>query len=163
MGLAVNHSAGSSSYYTFAIRGVSGELVLTSLSLFSLLPSLPLSSLPLSLLSLSSSSCISSVFLSLFFFPSYTHICSSPNIKAFIKVTSLLQGVTFFCPCPHSSLLLSYMCVYGHRVWIQLGFLWKKRRRESFLQKELFSFPQFCHSLEKLFNSSESKRSLIKL
>lgn len=86
-----------------------------------------------------------------------------PKHKGLIKVTLLLQGMTFsshahihLCPFP--------TCVHVDR---EYGYNWDsygiKEGRESFLQKELFSFPQFCHSLEKLFNSSESKRSLIKL
>lgn len=128
MGLAVNHSADSSSYYTFAIRGVSGELVLTSLSLL-LYSSFPPSLLSSPLFSFFVFIFLYLCFLFLFFFL-HTHMLI-PKYKGLIKVTSLLQGMTFSAHL----LPFSYMCIYRHRVWIQLGLLWKKRRQRKFSSK----------------------------
>lgn len=53
--------------------------------------------------------------------------------------------------------------IHRHGVWMPLGFLRNQKWQNKFSSKRNFSSPHFCHySSEKLFNSSESKRSLIK-
>lgn len=108
------------------------------------------------------------IFLTLFFSLTHTNAYPQTSCTAFIKVTLLSQGTSF------SALTNIYLCLFPtcismdpkHGYSRDSNGIKKKKKnkgRKIIFKRSSSSPPPFCHYiLEKLFNSSESKRSLIK-